>query len=56
MKKKSTVTTKEQAFDEIKDLYFNTDYDNLDLMQFFTRLGMIITLATVEVTAEIKGE
>lgn len=56
MKKKSTIETKEKAFDEIKDLYFNTDYDNLDLMQFFTRLGMIITLASVEVTAEIKGD
>ena len=46
--------TKEQAFDEIKDLYFNTDYDNFDLLKFFTELGMIITKTTVEIKLEEK--
>ena len=49
MKTNITIKTKEQAFDEIKNLYFDTDYDNLDLMQFFTELGLIITKATVEI-------
>ena len=54
MKTKTTIISKEQAFDEIKDLYFNTDYDNLDLMKFFSSLGMILTKATVEIELEKK--
>lgn len=40
---------KAQAFDDLKELYFNFDWDKKTPLDFVTEMGMIITVATVDI-------
>lgn len=40
---------KAQGFDDLKELYFNFDWDKKTPLDFVTEMGMIITVATVDI-------
>lgn len=49
---KSKQERKAQAFDDLKELYFNFDWEKRNTLDFVTELGMIITVATVDIKVE----
>lgn len=46
---KSKKERKAQAFDDLKELYFNFDWEKRSPLDFITQMGMIITVATVDI-------
>lgn len=46
---KSKQERKVQAFDDLKELYFNFDWDEKTSLDFMIAMGMIITVATVDI-------
>lgn len=47
------MSIKDKAFDEVKELYFEYDWQSNTPLDFITELGMILTKATIELD---KGE